>query len=288
MSFRLISLLFKIGHVFGITPWSLQVPKISLLKKFYYVLIFVLIMYGFISRGVVQLRSHSTQLILLYVINNIALAGQNSAFLLRSLTKRKSWISFLRNLETTAELTHVRTRTTAKNFFCCGFLFVTVLHLLTMTLTVFALPQFRSSVWKEFYADYFLTLFNFHNQFLSCVLVNMIRTRYKNLRKMVQVHFERRRKLHLESLKKIQYTVRSLKVTVDGYNDLFGWINLFHICNALARLVSLTEYGLARLTQLELLKFNVLNVLCLIWIVVDVGRYQNYVEVLLVFFRLEP
>ena len=270
MSFRLISFVFKIGHVFGITPWSLEVPKISLFKKFYYTLIFVLLMYGFIAREVVHLRSNSRQLILLYIINNIAFVGQNSAFLLRSWMKRKSWIRFLRNLEITANLTRVQTKTTSKNFFYCGFLFVSILHLLTYTFLVDALNQIHSNVWRNFYAEYFHEMFNFHNQFLSCVLVNMIRTRYKNLRKMVHGHFERRRYIHLGALKKIQYTVRSLKLTVEGYNDLFGWTNLFNICISLVNTLNLTQSTLFKLGRVEFVRLNVFNLIFIAWILVNV------------------
>ncbi|KAJ3653009.1 hypothetical protein Zmor_018929 [Zophobas morio] len=111
MSFRLLSFLFKIGHVFGLTPSSLHVPKISLFKKFYYLLIFVILMYGVSSKRIINLQTKSREMILLYIISTTAFVGQNSAFLLRSLIKRKSWINFLRNLELTARLTRVRTST---------------------------------------------------------------------------------------------------------------------------------------------------------------------------------
>ena len=77
MSFRLISLLFKFGHFLGTTPSSLHVPKTSRLKKFYYLLIFVVFTYGFIARGVIQLRSHSRKpIIFLYIITHVCLHWQ--------------------------------------------------------------------------------------------------------------------------------------------------------------------------------------------------------------------
>ena len=271
MSFRLLSILFKAGHVFGITPWSLHVPKISLLKKFYFLVIFVILEYGFIARELTHLRSNSRQLILLYyIINNVAFIGQNSAFLSRSLMKRKSWISFLRNLKTTAKLTCVRTRTKSKKSFFFVFVFVSILHLITPILSLQTLTQLRSNVWREFYTEFFHTIFNFHNQFLSCVLVNMIRTRYKNLRKMVRVQFERRRKIRLDVLKKIQYTVRSLKLTVDDYNDLFGLTNLFSVSITLASILNVTKFALPHLGLSQLLSMNLLNLMCIIWLLVSV------------------
>ena len=258
MSVRLLSLIFKFGHLFGITPSSIHVPKISQLKKFYYLLIFVFIMYGLIAREAFHLQSNSRPIVFLYVINNIGFIGQNLSLLLRGLTKRKSWISFLRNLETTGKLTNVQTRATAKSSFYCGYLFVSILHLLALSLLFYVYSKIRSNVWREFYPEYLRALISNQNEFLSCVLVNMIRTRYKNLRKMVQVHFVRRRKIQLEALKKIQHTVRSLKVTVDGYNDLFGWSNLFTICSSLACLLNLTQDVLSRLNRVDLLGLNIL------------------------------
>ena len=271
MSLKLLPVLFKIGSFFGITPWSLHVPKISRLQNLHCLLLFVILMYGFIAREAVQLRNYSSHLILLYIINNIAFVGQNSAFLLRSLMKTKSWISFLQNLELTAKSTHVRTGRTSKNYLFCGFLIVSILHLLTVTLLGHAYAQFFYNIWSEFYAEYLHTLMNFHNQFLSCLLVNMIRTRYKNLRKMVQVHFERRRKIQLDALKRVQYIVRSLKVTVDGYNDLFGWTNLFNICLSLARILNITQLLLFQLNRPQFLTVKVLNLIFITWILVNVG-----------------
>ena len=270
MSFRLLSFMFKIGHICGITPSSLNVPKISKLKKFYYLLIFLLITYGLIAREAVHLRSITKQIGLLYIVNNISFVGQILTFLLRSFVERKSWISFLENLEITAKLTRVRTRTTAKNFFCCGFLFVSIVHLLVLTLVLFVYVQVNSDAWREFYPEYLGSLISTQNELLSCVLVNMIRIRYKNLRKMVQVHFERRHKIHLEALKRIQYTVRSLKVTVDGYNDLFGWSNLFNICFSLACLLNLTKSLLFAINQPELLGMSLFMLIFITWMLVNV------------------
>ncbi|KAJ3653015.1 hypothetical protein Zmor_018934 [Zophobas morio] len=140
------------------------------------------------------------------------------------------------------------------------------LKLRELTLLGHAYAQFFYNIWSEFYAEYLHTLMNFHNQFLSCLLVNMIRTRYKNLRKMVQVHFERRRKIQLDALKRVQYTVRSLKVTVDGYNDLFGWTNLFNICLSLARILNITQLLLFQLNRPQFLTVKVLNLIFITWI----------------------
>ena len=86
---------------------------------------------------------------------------------------------------------------------------------------------------------------------------------------MVQVHFERRRKIHLDALKRIQYTVRSLKVTVDGYNELFGWTNLFNICISLAKMLNLTQFVLTRMSMVKF-SLNLLNLSFITWILVNV------------------
>ena len=104
-------------------------------------------------------------------------------------------------------------------------------------------------------------MYDLLNKFLSFVTIKMILTRYQNLRKMLHVYFGQTKRIRLDVLKNIQYTVRSLKVTVDGYNDLFGWTVLFNISHSLVSLLGITGYVLARKGQLGLFGFVMTNLI---------------------------
>lgn len=137
MSSRVLCVFFKVGHIFGITPWSLQVPKISPLKKLYYILIFLIPTQCLLTREVLNFHTQIRENIILYVFNTICFIGQDFTLLLRNFQNRKSWVSFLQNLKTTAR---ILPKTTSKHSFYCGFFFMNFVYLVTTILVLYIYP----------------------------------------------------------------------------------------------------------------------------------------------------
>ena len=258
MSSRVLSVFFKVGHIFGITPGSLQVPKISPLKKLYYILIFLIPTQCLLTRVILNSHTHIRENKILYAFNGICFIGHDFTLLLRNFQNRKSWVSFLQNLKTTAR---ILPKTTSKHSFYCGFFFMNFVYLVTTILVLYIYTHAHPNFLKQFYGEFFHSYYDLLNKFLSFVTIKMILTRYQNLRKMLHVYFGQTKRIRLDVLKNIQYTVRSLKVTVDGYNDLFGWTVLFNISHSLVSLLGITGYVLARKGQLGLFGFVMTNLI---------------------------
>jgi hypothetical protein len=73
-------------------------------------------------------------------------------------------------------------------------------------------------------------------------------------------------------MKNIEYTMCSLKKTVDLYNDMFAWPTFFIISFTILEILNMIDYSMFYNQQMELLDNIVLYMTLLIWILVTLKK----------------
>ncbi|KAJ3653019.1 hypothetical protein Zmor_018938 [Zophobas morio] len=249
MSFRLLSVLFKFGHIFCATPPSLQVPKITWKRKLYNVTIFSIFVYAVLARAArfnFHFVNHTRVKTIISLSTDFCHCAQTfSVMIVLNLGKQKSWSNLLKNLKYTAKLTRVGGQRKSKLPFWVSFVVMVVVHCAISGYAMYILAKRRPDYIRDFVDHHFQIFLDSFNKFLCCVIVNMIRTRYRNLKRGLQ-ECSRKGLMSLSVLRKFQYTGRALNRTVKIYNDLFGWTFLFIIAFTLIEVLNVTEYLMTR------------------------------------------
>ena len=253
MSFRLLSVLFKFGHIFCATPPSLQVPKITWKRKLYNVTIFSIFVYAVLARAArfnFHFVNHTRVKTIISLSTDFCHCAQTfSVMIVLNLGKQKSWSNLLKNLKYTAKLTRVGGQRKSKLPFWVSFVVMVVVHCAISGYAMYILAKRRPDYIRDFVDHHFQIFLDSFNKFLCCVIVNMIRTRYRNLKRGLQ-ECSRKGLMSLSVLRKFQYTGRALNRTVKIYNDLFGWTFLFIIAFTLIEVLNVTEYLMTRKIRL--------------------------------------
>jgi hypothetical protein len=245
MTIKFLSFLFKIGHIFTLTPSSIEPKQTTWARKLYNVLIFAVLTAGAISILIVQKFHRSSVLIKTIVttaldISVIAFHFQTTIVL--NLWSAESWKNLLEGLKVSEYLIKTKKKKDNRKGYLV-FVGFNLLYGISRGYIIYVRCSIRveqciqTQAWN-LAQKYILLLYTF----LLCVIANMIRMRYKGLRLRICSFLKKKSpvcdKNFLDFLDWVESTMNLLKNTVQIYNSLFGgsifWIisfTTFHILN---------------------------------------------------------
>jgi hypothetical protein len=179
-----------------------------------------------------------------------------------NLSKKLSWERFLNSLNSTSHLIQSNEKSTVfLNFIV---ILLNLLHLATSGCVVYILCANNIADYLSknliFHVEIYLQFFH---KLLFYVIVNMILSRYRGLRNVLLDHAKATNKqtLHLVFIKRVEYTMRVLKETVDIYNSMFAWPNFFIMSVSVLAALSIIDYTLFRNNQI-----NIYEAICIMFI----------------------
>jgi hypothetical protein len=245
MTIRLLSFLFKIGHIFTLIPSSIESKQITWFRKLYYLLIFAVLTAGAISNLVLK-KFHRSSVLMKTVVTTAedfsVIAFHFQTTIVLNLWTAESWKNLLKSLKVSEYL--IKTKKTKDDrreylvFIGFNLLYgITWGHITYVSCSIPVKQCIQTEAWN-LAQRYILLLYTF----LLCVIANMIRIRYKGLRLRICSFLKKKSpvcdKNFLDFLDWVESTMNLLKNTVQIYNSLFGgsifWIisfTTFHILN---------------------------------------------------------
>jgi hypothetical protein len=229
MTIKFLSFLFKISHTLTLTPSSIEPKQTTWTRKLYNVLIFAVLTTG--ATSILILKKFHRSSVLMKTIVTAALDISVMTFhfqttIVLNLWSAKSWKNLLEGLKVSEYL--IKTKKTKDN--TKGYLVFVGFNLLYGISRGYVL-YVRCSIRVEqciqtqpwnFARRYILLL----HTFLLCVIVNMIRMRYKGLRLRICSFVKKKSsvcdKNFLDFLDWVESAMNLLKNTIQIYNSLFG------------------------------------------------------------------
>ena len=242
MGFQLLSFVFKVGGLIAASPPSINLSPPTWKRKVYNTMIFALCVYRIVvlmrARGFFLTRERIN--LIEYNLTYWSTCAQNFYIMLvLNLYKHRSWIRLLEYLKTSGELLQIPNNKQTKLFIT--FLAINLFHLTMNCGTLYIFIRARTNYFQEYFVIHFHVYFDFFNKCLGGVILQMITTRYKGLRRIILTN-TKRNQIRPSFLKKVEYSVRVLKNTVDAYNDLFGWSVFFNIAFTILLMINAAIY----------------------------------------------
>ena len=244
MGFQLLSFVFRVGGLIAASPPSINLSPLTWKRKMYNTMLFALFVYRIVSlmRARGFFLTHERINLIEHNLNYWCICAQNFYIILvLNLYKHNNWVRLIENLKTSGELLQIPNNNKPKLFI--NFLITNLLHLTLNGGTLYIFSSARTNYLQEYFVIHFHVYLDFFNKCLSCVILQMITTRYKHLRRIILAN-TKRNQIRTSFLKKVEYSVRFLKNTVDSYNDLFGWSVFFNIAFTILQMINSVTYVL--------------------------------------------
>jgi hypothetical protein len=256
MSSQELSLVLKIGYFIGHTPLPTKINERTRRRRIYHIVLFALLTFVLVKVLIYQrfYTNFSYIKMILALLSQLCIYGLSFySMVVMNLSKKRSWERFLNSLNSTSHLIQSNEKSTVPLNFIV--ILLNLLHLATSGCVVYILC-------KDNIADYLSKNLIFHveiylqffHKLLFYVIVNTILLRYRGLRNLLLDHAKATNKqtLHLVFIKRVEYTMRLLKVTVDIFNSMFAWPNFFIMSASVLAALSIIDYILFRNNQINM------------------------------------
>jgi hypothetical protein len=239
MTIQFLSFLFKIGHIFTLTPSSIEPQQTTWVRKLYNLLIFAVLTTEAISNLILKKFHRSS--VLMKTIVTTAEDFSVIAFHFQTTIVLNLWTES-ESLKVSEYL--IKTKKTNDDrreylvFIGFNLLYgITWGYIAYVSCSIRVKQCIQTQAWNL--AQRYILLLH---TFLLCVIANMIRMRYKGLGLRICSFLKKKSPVcdrnFLDFLDGVESTMNLLKNTVQIYNSLFGgsifWINSFttlHILN---------------------------------------------------------
>ena len=242
MGFQLLSFVFRVGGLIAASPPSINLSPPTWTRKLYNTMIFALFVYRIVSLMKAREFFLTRERINLieYNLTYWSTCAQNFYIMVvLNLYKHNKWVRLLECLKTSGELLQIPNNKKSKPFII--FFTTNLLHLTVNGGILYILSWARTNYLQEYFVIHFHIYLDFFNKCLSYVILQMITTRYKRLRRIILTN-TKKSQIRPSFLKKVEYSVRFLKNTVDAYNDLFGWSVFFTIAFTILHIINAVTY----------------------------------------------
>jgi hypothetical protein len=279
MSFRLLSFIFKLGKIFALTPPSTVITPPTLGQKLYTILFFAVlttsVVMSFISKDFYKQYIHIK--VVLCFMDDLSLYVLNCySIIVLGLFRRTQWKLLLENLKSTTYLIQVKSRKTVHIPYYFGFIFITLFYCVSSGYVIYTGVKIDGMLYlKQDLINHVQMYMGLYNKFLYCVISNMLLSRYRGLKYILLTYIKSKNEnsqFPTLFMKNIEYTMCSLKKTVDLYNDMFAWPTFFIISFTILEILNMIDYSMFYNQQMELLDNIVLYMTLLIWIFVTLKK----------------
>jgi hypothetical protein len=256
MSSQQLSLVLKIGYFIGHTPLPTKIKERTRRRRMYHIVLYGLLIFGLVI-AVIYKRFYTN---VSYIKMALALLSQLCihslsfySMVVMNLFKKGSWERLLNSLNSTSHLIRSHEKSTVPLNF--NVILLNLLHLATSSCVVYILCKNNIADYLSknliFHVEIYLQFFQ---KLLFYVIVNMILSRYRGLRNLLLDHAKATDKqtLHLVFIKRVEYTMRLLKQTVDIFNSMFAWPNFFLMSASVLTALSVIDYTLFRNNQINM------------------------------------
>jgi hypothetical protein len=280
MSYKQLSLVLKIGCFIGHTPSPTQIEKRTRRWRIYQIVLFALLTFGLV-KSLSNKRFYTNFNYIKMVIGLLSdLSIYSISFysmVVMNISKKRSWERLLNSLNSTSHLIQSNQNSTGPSNFII--IFLSVLHLATSSCVLYILCKNNNGLYlsRNFITNVQVYLKSFH-KLLFYVTANMILSRYRSLRNLLLDHVKatNKRTLQLVFIKRVEYTMRLLKETVDIYNSMFAWPNFFVISASVLMVLNFIDYILFRNNLINLYETVFISFIFLSWNLVRDPRDKTF------------
>lgn len=221
MSFKLLKLLLNFGKIWGVTL-NLNYRKCRIVSRIFIVIYRLLFLFWIVTGLVFKYKQNLKTVVIKTsgILLDISLVGMYlyTLFII-SYKKRKKWDKLIRNLEL------IKVEENDNYGYVVVVLVVNVFGFAIITFALFKALNNSEDFWLSHFVVILEATFTTYIIYLLCVVARMILIRYKNLQKFIK-NYDSRHFNKMVILKQAQFIMYHLKVTVDLYNELFGWLLL--------------------------------------------------------------
>ncbi|KAJ3652252.1 hypothetical protein Zmor_018233 [Zophobas morio] len=277
MSFKELTLVFKVGRFLALTPSSVQPKSNTVLQKLYTLLICTLITLAVI--GSATYKKFYSQFIHIKVA--VCLLSDSLLFsliiytmIVQGFYRRKVWNDFIDILKRTEHLTKTQNLNKIVPYYF-EFLAVNLIHLIFATYVV--------AIWSEINGMRFLreegitviqVYLKLFCKYILYVLLKMLLIRYRGLKNVLLLSLEqiiRNLKSNwsdetvLQLVKNVQLLMCVLKKSVDIFNAMFGWPLFFIISFTTIEIMNTIDDALFHSSELGLFHMILMNVASVGW-----------------------
>lgn len=273
MSLKLLSLIFKIGNILALTPSSLELKKIKVIRTLYILTNFALLtaghVYSLFENDFFFEYIHIK--VVLCFLNEFSIYGLNFyCIIIIGLFKREVWKYLIENLHATSYLVKEKK---SKLPYYFNFVLITTLHIASSLYVIYIGLKIDGLLYirQDAMAHYPIFL-DFFNKFVFCTVLEMLLLRYKGLQRILETFLEKgnqHSKVPTILMKNMSYTMCFLNKTVAIYNDLFAWPTFLIISFTTLEILNVIDFAMFYHQDLEIYDNIVVNATLLVWIFVS-------------------
>lgn len=273
MSFKLLSLVYKVGSVFAVTPISIEYEdSMSWSEKLYKIFVFGLVTVA----AVITLTSRTIfadyhyARIIVCLVTEINMYGMCLyTIIILNFFKRKSLRNLIRNLKMMSKYKKVDEKLKVPFYF--GFVSINVIHLsLHCYIFVIHYKIEKMSYIKKFILSHYQVYVDFLIKCMLCVITKIILLHYIQLRHFLKQQLSNvpKDKIPLKAIKTVQYKMFFLQNNLQIYNELFGWPLLFILLTAVVELLNIVHSGMFLPKGLQIFQLKIIYTFYIVWFLV--------------------